>query len=74
MYWFWIGFFVFVAICLAIDLGIGSRQSTELSFKSALKKTIVWVSLGKTALGPNSPPAFRMTVNIPSATGTLLRS
>ena len=51
MYWFWIGFFVFVAICLAIDLGIGSRQSTELSFKSALKKTIVWVSLGMAFTG-----------------------
>ena len=46
MYWFWIGFFAFVALCLAIDLGVGSRKSAELSFQAALKKTIVWVTLG----------------------------
>ena len=46
MYWFWIGFFTFVAICLAIDLGVGSRRTTELTFQAAFKKTLVWVSLG----------------------------
>ncbi|MBK9031793.1 MAG: TerC/Alx family metal homeostasis membrane protein [Myxococcales bacterium] len=46
MYWFWIGFFVFVALCLAIDLGIGSRHVVEPTFRSAFKKTLVWVSVG----------------------------
>lgn len=46
MYWFWIGFFVFVAVALAIDLGIGARNPTALTFKRALKKTLIWVTLG----------------------------
>ena len=46
MHWFWIGFFVFVAIALAIDLGIGSKEPVALSFRAALRKTLVWVGLG----------------------------
>ena len=46
MIWFWIAFFAFVAVCLAIDLGIGSRRATELSFRAALKKTAIWVAIG----------------------------
>lgn len=46
MYWFWIGFFTFVAIALAIDLGVGSRNPTALTFQRAFKKTLIWVGLG----------------------------
>ena len=51
MHWFWIGFFVFVAIALAIDLGIGSREQVELTFRAALRKTLVWVGLGLSFAG-----------------------
>jgi len=46
MTWFWIGFFVFVAILLAIDLGVLHRENKEESFGSAVGWTIVWVALG----------------------------
>lgn len=46
MHWFWIGFFTFVAIALAVDLGIGSRKQTALSFKAATRKTLIWIALG----------------------------
>ena len=45
MHWFWIGFFVFVAIALAIDLGIG-RAPKELTFRAALGKGSNVVTIG----------------------------
>lgn len=41
----WIGFFVFIVIMLAIDLGVFHRDSHELKFKEAMSWTIVWASL-----------------------------
>jgi tellurite resistance protein TerC len=46
MIWFWIGFFTFVAVALAIDLGIVSRNASEPTFRSALRKTLMWVAIG----------------------------
>ena len=46
MIWFWIGFFAFVAVCLALDLGVFSRTPTKPTFKSSFRKTLVWVALG----------------------------
>ena len=52
MIWFWIGFFVFVAVCLGLDLGVFSRTPTKPTFKSAFRKSMVWVSLGLAFAGP----------------------
>lgn len=46
MTWFWIGFFAFVAIALTLDLGVFSRENKDPTFKSAFRKTLVWVALG----------------------------
>jgi TerC family integral membrane protein len=46
MIWFWIGFFIFVAILLALDLGVFHRQSHDIRFREAVGWTIVWASLG----------------------------
>jgi len=46
MIWFWIGFFAFVAVLLALDLGVFNRTPSEPTFKDALRKTLVWVALG----------------------------
>ncbi len=52
MIWFWIGFFTFVAICLTLDLGVFSRTPKEPTFKAALRKSMVWISLGVGFAGP----------------------
>ena len=46
MIWFWFGFFALVAVALAIDLGVTSRQPKDLTFREAFRKTAVWVALG----------------------------
>ena len=46
MIWFWIGFFAFVAVALTLDLGVFSRENKDPTFKSAFRKTLVWVALG----------------------------
>ncbi len=46
MIWFWVGFFTFVAIALALDLGVFHRTPTDPTFKSAFRKSMVWISLG----------------------------
>jgi len=46
MIWFWIGFFVLVAVLLALDLGVLSRVPKDLTFREALRKTSMWVAIG----------------------------
>jgi tellurite resistance protein TerC len=41
----WIGFGVFVAVMLALDLGVFHRQSHEVQIKEALAWCVVWVLL-----------------------------
>ncbi len=43
--WLWIGFLVFIALMLAIDLGVFRRNSHEVSIREASGWTVVWVSL-----------------------------
>ncbi|HEY3321768.1 MAG TPA: TerC family protein [Planctomycetota bacterium] len=43
--WWWVGFCAFVAVMLALDLGIFQRKAHEVRFKEALTWTIVWVLL-----------------------------
>jgi tellurite resistance protein TerC len=52
MMWFWVGFFAFVATALALDLGVFHRTPTEPTFKSAFRKSMVWISLGLGFAGP----------------------
>lgn len=42
---FWIGFFIFVLIALAIDLGISNKKPKTLTFKEAATLTGVWILL-----------------------------
>ncbi len=45
-WWMWVGFSVFVAIMLAVDLFLlGGRKAHRISTKEALSWTIVWFSL-----------------------------
>ena len=46
MIWFWLGFFAFVAVLLAVDLGVLHRKAEEPSLKSAVWWTVGWVALG----------------------------
>jgi tellurite resistance protein TerC len=46
MIWFWLGFFVFVAVLLALDLGVLHRSPKAPSLKSASYWTIAWMALG----------------------------
>lgn len=43
--WAWVGFFVFIAAMLAIDLGIFQRESHEVKMKEALAWCGVWFTL-----------------------------
>jgi len=43
---FWAGFFVFISIMLALDLGVFHRKSEAISVPEAARWTAVWVSLG----------------------------
>lgn len=43
--YFWIGFVLFVAAMLAIDLGIFHRKTHTVTFKESLGWTIVWIGL-----------------------------
>jgi tellurite resistance protein TerC len=51
MIWFWLGFFVLVALLLLLDLGVLHRKATEPSIKSAAWWTVGWVSLGLSFTG-----------------------
>ncbi|MBK9070431.1 MAG: TerC/Alx family metal homeostasis membrane protein [Myxococcales bacterium] len=46
MMWFWIGYFVFVACLLALDLGVLNKGNKEPTLQSATAWTAGWVSLG----------------------------
>ncbi len=46
MMWFWLGFFVLVAVLLALDLGVLNKGNHEPTFKRALTQTLVWVVIG----------------------------
>ncbi len=46
MIWFWIGFFAFVALLLALDLGVLHKTAVEPTLKSATYWTIGWMLLG----------------------------
>jgi tellurite resistance protein TerC len=46
MIWFWLGFFAFVAVLLALDLGVLHRSPKAPSLKSATYWTIAWMALG----------------------------
>ena len=41
----WIAFFVLIAICLALDLGVFHKKNTVISIKDSLIWTSVWVTL-----------------------------
>jgi tellurite resistance protein TerC len=49
--WAWIGFFVFIAAMLAIDLGVFQRDSHEVKMKEALAWCGVWFALAMTFNG-----------------------
>jgi tellurite resistance protein TerC len=51
MIWFWLGFFVLVALLLTLDLGVLHRKATEPSLKSAAWWTVAWVCLGLSFAG-----------------------
>jgi len=46
MIWFWLGFFAFVAVLLALDLGVLHRSPQAPSLKSAAYWTAAWMALG----------------------------
>lgn len=43
--YFWIAFTLFIALMLAIDLGVFHRKSHAVSFKESLAWTMVWIGL-----------------------------
>ncbi len=43
--WAWVGFFVFIAAMLALDLGVFQRESHEVKMKEALVWCGVWLAL-----------------------------
>lgn len=44
-WWAWVGFFVFIAAMLALDLGVFQRDSHAVSMKEALAWCAVWFTL-----------------------------
>ena len=46
MIWFWLGFFAFVAVLLALDLGVLHRKHVAPTIKSAAYWTVAWMALG----------------------------
>ena len=46
--WAWIGFFIFIAAMLALDLGVFQRHSHEVKMKEALAWCGVWFALAMT--------------------------
>ena len=51
MIWFWLGFFAFVAVLLALDLGVLHKANKEPTIKSAMAWTVGWMSLGLSFTG-----------------------
>ena len=46
MIWFWVGFFVLVALLLVLDLGVLHRDAKEPTIASAAAWTGAWIALG----------------------------
>jgi len=46
--YFWIGFSIFVAVMLALDLGVFHRKSHVVNFKESLSWTFIWMALAMT--------------------------
>ena len=46
MIWFWLGFFAFVAVLLALDLGVLHRKAKTPTIRSAAYWTAGWMGLG----------------------------
>ena len=44
-FYFWLGFFVFIVIALAIDLGLSHSEPKIISLKQASNMTAVWLLL-----------------------------
>jgi tellurite resistance protein TerC len=51
MIWFWLGFFAFVAVLLALDLGVLHRKATTPTIRSAAYWTAGWMALGLSFTG-----------------------
>jgi tellurite resistance protein TerC len=51
MIWFWFGFFAFVAVLLALDLGVLHRENKAPTIRSAAYWTAAWMSLGLSFTG-----------------------
>jgi tellurite resistance protein TerC len=49
--WAWVGFFIFIAAMLAVDLGVFQRDSHEVKMKEALAWCGVWFALAMTFNG-----------------------
>lgn len=43
--WFWLGFLAFVAVLLAIDLGVLNRKVHAVSLKEAALMSVLWISI-----------------------------
>jgi tellurite resistance protein TerC len=43
--WFWIGFCAFLALMLALDLGVFHRKAHEVRFREALGWSVAWAAL-----------------------------
>jgi tellurite resistance protein TerC len=43
--WYWLGFLAFVAVMLAIDLGVLNRKAHAVSLKEAAIMSVVWISI-----------------------------
>src|SRR5436190_5618577 len=51
MIWFWLGFFAFVAVLLALDLGVLHRAAKTPTIRSAAYWTAAWMALGLSFTG-----------------------
>jgi tellurite resistance protein TerC len=43
--WFWLGFLAFVAVLLALDLGVLNRKAHAVSLKEAALMSVLWISI-----------------------------
>ncbi|MBA3820945.1 MAG: TerC/Alx family metal homeostasis membrane protein [Deltaproteobacteria bacterium] len=51
MIWFWLGFFAFVAVLLALDLGVLHRENKTPTIRSSAYWTAGWMALGLSFTG-----------------------
>lgn len=56
-WWAWVGFLVFIAVMLALDLGVFNRRSHEVKLREALGWCAVWFGL---AMGFNLLLSFQL--------------